>query len=797
MNTPDPKTETPAEPPLLLRGLRAIESGLSWLFAYPLIPLQVLAFWLISWGRLGYVAGVDDLFWSESVREQVFNGLTCGLLFAELLLVRYLLDPNRERFAFRFTLLPVKAPAVRKLGEYLLLLWVPALLVLGGFKLFSHDVHTGNVRVWPLYFGLVLSLAVGSGLIGLAGRLRPAPASADAGPEGTPDPRTRDKPLHRIAATTAALYLVGLGIVYVRHVSGAELSPVVVLCVILGLLNAVYGFVAYRAPGLQHVVFIVLIVTGIAANARWANPYADYKLTLPGLEEYYDAPLVLEEDAPDAQGKSKRLDHYYDLLQRQANGQSPKPDLIPSEEPLRKMRERWQAVHGKESKPRIVLVSTSGGGIRAAVWTAVVLEGLERELDPAFRGHIRMFTGASGGMVGAGLYVAEFEDTPAGKRDFDPETGLGGLSGELAQDSLRRTVQTMLLSDVPSVWLPGRVNWDRGRELERVWAEKTPRPNGQASGFRRPFSELAPLERDGLRPSLVFSPMMVEDARRLLISNLDLMPLTVASGPVVNFKPDEASGRHPFPGAPERPLLSLSGVELFRLFPGARAKFQMGTAARVNASFPYLSPGVSLPTYPPRRLVDAGYYDNYGVNLAAVWLANNQQAIRDNTSGVVLIEIRAYRNGYARWHFQDDEAERKYPGGKPGTDEDKSGQRRRRDRGAVEATLEGLSTPAEAIANMRARAAYYRNDELLDWLDREFNGAYEKGRPKGKPGGAEFFTTVAFECEVDAALSWTLPRGEATVVAESFYSEPANRKMRPWIQSRVESLKVWFGSGGR
>lgn len=293
-------------------------------------------------GRLGYAAGVDDLFWSESAREQVFNGLTCGL-FAELLLVRYLLDPDRERFAFRVTLLPVKDPAVRRLGAYLLLLWVPALLVLGGFKLFSHGVLAGHVRVWPLYCGLVLSLGVGSGVIALAGRLRPGPPSADAGPsEGTPGPRTRDEPLHRIAAATAALYLVGLGAVYARHASGAEVSPVVVLCVILGLLNAVYGFVAYRAPGLQHVVFVALIVSGIAANARWANPSADYKLTLPGREEYYATPLVLEEDSPetDAQGKRKRLDHYYDLLQRQADGWAPKPDLIPSEEPLRKMRER-------------------------------------------------------------------------------------------------------------------------------------------------------------------------------------------------------------------------------------------------------------------------------------------------------------------------------------------------------------------------------------------------------------------------------------------------------------------------
>ena len=38
----------------------------------------------------------------------------------------------------------------------------------------------------------------------------------------------------------------------------------------------------------------------------------------------------------------------------------------------------------------------------------------------------------------------------------------------------------------------------------------------------RPFRELAAGEAEGWRPSLVFSPMLLEDGRRLLISNLDL-----------------------------------------------------------------------------------------------------------------------------------------------------------------------------------------------------------------------------------------------------------------------------------
>src|SRR5262249_15223482 len=109
---------------------------------------------------------------------------------------------------------------------------------------------------------------------------------------------------------------------------------------------------------------------------------------------------------------------------------------------------------------------------------------------------------------------------------------------------------------------------------------------------------------------------------------------------------------------------------------------------------------------------------------------------------------------------------------------------------ALEASLEWLSTPAEAVLNARERAAYYRNDELLDGLDKHFNR-----------GGGDFFTTVAFECEVDAALSWTLPRGEARGIARAFHRDPAAKdpaeRMPVWIRRRVDALKTWFGSGGR
>ena len=40
----------------------------------------------------------------------------------------------------------------------------------------------------------------------------------------------------------------------------------------------------------------------------------------------------------------------------------------------------------------------------------------------------------------------------------------------------------------------------------------------------------------------------------------------------------------------------------------------------MSSTFPYVTSAAALPTDPPRHVVDAGYYDNYGVNLAAAWI---------------------------------------------------------------------------------------------------------------------------------------------------------------------------------
>ena len=70
------------------------------------------------------------------------------------------------------------------------------------------------------------------------------------------------------------------------------------------------------------------------------------------------------------------------------------------------------------------------------------------------------------------------------------------------------------------------------------------------------------------------------------------------------------------------------------------AGFRLLTAARMTATFPLITPAVYLPTRPAVRVVDSGFRDNYGVELAADWIFQNREWLKANTSGVVLIQIR-------------------------------------------------------------------------------------------------------------------------------------------------------------
>src|SRR5262249_36030608 len=80
-----------------------------------------------------------------------------------------------------------------------------------------------------------------------------------------------------------------------------------------------------------------------------------------------------------------------------------------------------------------------------------------------------------------------------------------------------------------------------------------------------------------------------------------------AAPPSAAPPPERGARAFAYRGAPRKQMAradqdrySRSAVEFFRLFPQSRGRFKLSTAARMSASFPYVSPAGDLPPAPPR-----------------------------------------------------------------------------------------------------------------------------------------------------------------------------------------------------
>jgi hypothetical protein len=360
-----------------------------------------------------------------------------------------------------------------------------------------------------------------------------------------------------------------------------------------------------------------------------------------------------------------------------------------------------------EEKPPLVVVATSGGALRAAIWTINVLGTLDR-LHAGFLRHVRLVTGASGGMVGAAHLVSELQVRGENAPSLDAPA-LERIVKGAAGDSLTPVAHALIFPFE-----------ERGRALERSWELYT----GGRMG--RPFRVLEPGEAAGWLPSLVYSPMMVEDGRRLLVSNLDLTELTAS-----------------FPTAQGVP--SMSSVQLFACAGQGIEEIKLSTVARLNATFPWVTSAGRLDSDPDRRVVDAGYYDNYGVDLASAWIRKNAQWIRANTSGVLVVQIRdALTKGQTVTA----------PDGP----------------GPVTRLVSSLSTPIEAFLNAREASMLFRNDQKLEVLKDEL---------------APFFSTVAFEFPGEAPLEWYL-NGETVEALTGALPAPALATVDAWWRERTQ-----------
>ncbi len=692
------------------------------------LVLQRLSSQPVLLGELGLIVailygagkgfGLPLLFWHESFGVQLIAGLAATACVAEVFFVTYLLaawpDLADHAGMIRFFTAAGILWVVLVLVRAALLIWKmverpaptsmqrpPAAGLTPAIAQYDGTDMTAlrTARVYPVAFliGTAVAGAGVAGLVVLSGWLErnylhifgniPLLAGREDG--------------WRHVMAAGAFTLALLAFVTLRRVS----TPALGIAMLLVLVAAIYGVFTFwaRSPGAAIALALILLL--VAGRPR-------YKIRLAALERAHA-------DAGPARRVSYDAPLHYPP--EPADPDQPCPALL---RPLDRLPT------GAPARP-LVLVCASGGGIRAATWTAAILGRLDAL--PGFREATLMVTGASGGMVGATFWVSALRAArAAGGLPPAAAPGWDVLARLVARDSLTAVTRALVFNDVPLSFWPGVNRGDRGQALEDAW-----RGIGGAP-LDMTFADLQEGERQGLWPSLVFTPMLVEDGRRLVMSNLDLRPV------LRNQVFWVAHGECPA----ERGSSSLPALHYEELFPGALAHLPVRTAARLSAAFPYVSPAVTLPTTPRRRVVDAGYYDNYGLNLVTGWLRRvvlQDPEVRRRIDRVLVIQIRdnvsplsvnpaaSTSKGAAVDRSLDPRAE----------------PHRRLDRlsAALWRGLEGVTTPITGLLAAREAVMLFRNDGELDALL--------------APGTADpFVTTTIFDFKGEASTSWMLTRQE-------------------------------------
>jgi hypothetical protein len=678
---------------------------------HPLIlaVLAVVLFVLLG-GLRGM--GLPRLFWHERWLHRLLAGAAVTAVAAEAFLVAWLLDESRGLWPVR---LDVPAYAAWTAG-----LWA-ALISLCAAVRFLHDHGSARKKTFrispvierpgapelvtaraPIGFFLLGGLvggAIAAGVI-FGARAAAAPWADDI---AALVPRTAQDPLAHVAALASVVLMVIVAWA-VRRVA----TPAVGISFLLALVLGAHGFLQFWLDS-SGLAWIALLV-GLAVGGRRIH-----KLRIRDLRAEYRHPI-----------------HY---PPREAKEPLPRPPLA------------WDHACARSGDGRrpLIVVCASGGGLRAATWTAGVLGRLDER--PGFRPATRLVTGASGGMVGAAAWAASTR--------LPDKTEWAKLCGSVgALDALTAVARTLVFEDIPRAFLPGASDWNRGEALAQAFEAQLRAALGADASA--PFSALLPAEERLELPSLVFSPMLVEDGRRLLLGNLDLAPVTDNS---VLWLSSEKTHTEPVVG-----LASRTAYHASRLFPDRWAKIRLSTAARLSAAFPYVSPAAVLPTKARRRAVDAGYFDNYGLELACAWLRrlveDHVAWMKANVSEVLVLQIRDNVSNLSV-NPETDDRTRAHP------------------TTALKRGLEGITSPPEGLLAARESVMLFRNDAQLAALRTLFDTAGL---------GKDAVKTTIFEFKGEASLSWTLAKEEIDAIRAQVASDG--------IKEKIDAIELWLGRTG-
>jgi hypothetical protein len=377
-----------------------------------------------------------------------------------------------------------------------------------------------------------------------------------------------------------------------------------------------------------------------------------------------------------------------------------------------KTLENWKKNTG-EKKPKLVVINVSGGGSRSAMWAMTIMDNVDRVMDNKLSKHTQMITGASGGMVGASYYREILLRKHKG--EFKSKENVDFVK-DMGKDMLNKLAFMASTNDIFIRYR--KFNYagqnyviDRGYGFEEQLNENTNSVLDHSLGYYKSY------EQNGIIPTMIFSPTIVNDGRRFLISSQSLRFLTNNSTSEFN---------------------SCENIDFHDLLSKQNSnKVRFTSVMRASASFPFVMPMISLPTNPSVQLMDAGIRDNYGGKTTMEFLYTMKDWITENTSGVIIVQIRDVKK------VRDDEVYKQI------------------------SFMDKFTLPFGNIYKNFPRVQDFNQDELLKLSKDAFDFPVDK------------VSFNLLEKKLDRiSLSWHLTRQEREKVQKAFFSKENQQSLR-------------------
>jgi len=277
----------------------------------------------------------------------------------------------------------------------------------------------------------------------------------------------------------------------------------------------------------------------------------------------------------------------------------------------------------KTEKPKMVLLCTSGGGQRAALWTLNVLQHADSITNGKFLNSTMLITGASGGLIGASYY----RELQLRKESDSINPYSSNHLDRIAGDNLNAIIFSMLIND----FFVGFKKFEyAGHDYEknRSYAFEQQLNKNTNYLLNKPLSAYELPEKSAEIPMVIMAPTIINDGRKLYISPQNVSYL-------IN-EPDSIYNNNIASAIDFKRFFKEYGSEDLRFLSGLR----------MSATFPYITPNTTLPSSPPMKIMDAGITDNFGISDAVQFLYAFKDWIAENTSEVVIVSIRdSQKNG--------------------------------------------------------------------------------------------------------------------------------------------------------